>query len=154
MCCLGPHAFYGPVALVLMPQDLIALFLGLLLCWGLMPVGLLPGSSCLVLLPSWGLMASCLRISFPSRGGSRFFEYQVINLFSLVTGKFWYQGVLDPRKMHFPAFSRQVLIQKSELPNGRNREIIGKSDRLKSQNRVIIGKSETCKNRNWNNIGK
>ena len=98
--------------------------------------------------------------SSPSSGADPDF----LNLFSLVTlrgatmvcaeRENFGIGVLDPRKMHFPAFSRQVLIQKSELPNGRNRENIGKSDRLKSQNRVIIGKSETCKNRNWNNIGK
>ena len=60
ICCLGPHAFYGPVALALMPQNLIALFLSPLPSWGLMSVGLLPfGSHVLVpmvLLPSWGLM--------------------------------------------------------------------------------------------------
>ena len=54
VACLGPHAFYGLVAL-----DLIALLMGLLPSWGLMPVGLLPGSHALVpmvLLPRWSLM--------------------------------------------------------------------------------------------------
>ena len=58
---LGPHAFYGPVALALMPQNLIALFLSPLPSWGLMSVGLfafwfLMSLVPMVLLPSWGLM--------------------------------------------------------------------------------------------------